>query len=127
MGQPPPPETPPGVPQAPAPQVMPAAQTGQPGRFSPDGFWWWDGASWRPAYSQDRLWRWNGQSWVPAASAPARSGGGVALAIGVTVGAFAIVLILVVVVVLVILGTMGGQIANVFSNVAAALNSTPSP
>ena len=49
------------------------------------------------------------------------------LAIGLTVGAFAIVLILVVVVVLVILGTMGGQIANVFSNVAAALNSTPSP
>ena len=116
MEQPPPAQTP-GAPQPP-----PAGS-----RFSPDGFWWWDGASWRPAYSEDRLWRWNGQSWVPAAAAPARSGGGVGLAIGLTVGAFALVLILVVVVVLVILGTMGGQIANVFSNVAAALNSTPSP
>ena len=108
---------------------MPAAQTGPGSRFSPDGFWWWDGAGWRPAYSQDRLWRWDGQAWVAAAGgvAPRSGGGGVGLAIGLTVGAFALVLILVVVVVLVILSSMGGQIANVFSNVAAALNSTPSP
>ena len=129
MEQPPPPETPPGAPPAPTPQPVPAAQTGQVSRFSPDGYWWWDGAAWRPAYSQDRLWRWDGQAWVPAAggAAPRSGGGGVGLAIGLTVGAFALVLILVFVVVLVILGTMGGQIANIFSNVAAALNSSPSP
>ena len=122
-----PPETPAGTPPPAAP--TPGAQTGQGSRFSPDGFWWWDGAGWRPAYSQDRLWRWDGQAWVPAAggTAPRSGGGGAGLAIGLTIGAFALVLILVFVVVLVILGTMGGQIANVFSNVAAALTSTPSP
>ena len=45
-----------GDPGTPAPG---AAQT----RFSADGFWWWDGAQWRPALSEDRLWRWNGQTW----------------------------------------------------------------
>ncbi|TMC39793.1 MAG: pilus assembly protein [Chloroflexi bacterium] len=40
----------------------------------------------------------------------------------VTVAAFAGVLVLVSVVVVVILLTMGNQIANVFSNVVAALN-----
>src|SRR5713226_4433997 len=82
MGQPP--ETPPGLPPpaAPTPQPVPGAQTGQGSRFSPDGFWWWDGAGWRPAYSQDRLWRWDGQAWVPAAggAAPRSGGGGVGLA-----------------------------------------------
>ncbi|HEY1456499.1 MAG TPA: hypothetical protein VGG31_08365 [Candidatus Dormibacteraeota bacterium] len=91
-------------------------------RFSPDGFWWWDGNEWKPAISQDRLWRWNGVNWVPAAPmAPAKPGGGSGLAIGLIL-AFVGVLVVVSVLVIVILLTMGNQLANVFSNVAAALN-----
>ena len=91
--------------------------------FSADGFWWWDGAEWRPAFSQDRLWRWTGQGWVPAR--PANSGG--SQAIGLTIGlvaAFFGILVLVSAVVVVILLTMGNQIANVFSNVVAALGTS---
>ncbi len=102
------------------PQPAPA-QT----RFSADGFWWWDGAEWRPALSQDRLWRWNGQAWEPARlSVAPRSGGGAGAAIGITVAVFAGVLVLVALITVVILYTMGSQITNVFSNVAAALNGT---
>jgi Flp pilus assembly pilin Flp len=110
-----------GDPGAPPPA---AGQT----RFSADGFWWWDGAQWRPAYSQDRLWHWNGQAWEPARpTSPARSSGaGVGAAIGITVAIFAGIVVLVSAVVVVILYTMGDQIANVFSNVVAALAS-PSP
>ena len=96
-------------------------------RFSDDGFWWWDGATWKPAVSPDRLWRWNGQTWVPAqATAPgatAARSGGAGTAVLVTVGIFLGVLVLVSILVTVILLTMGNQIANVFSNVAAALGS----
>ena len=95
-----------------------AAQT----RFSADGFWWWDGAEWRPALSQDRLWRWNGQSWEPSRlTATPAAGGGAGAAIWITVAVFAGVLVLVAAVTVVVLATMGNQIANVFSNVAAAL------
>jgi Flp pilus assembly pilin Flp len=97
-----------------------AAQT----RFSADGFWWWDGSEWRPAISQDRLWRWNGQSWEPAHLTSSPSGrAGPGAAIGVTIAIFLGVIVLVAFITVVILYTMGGQIANVFSNVAAALNS----
>ena len=97
-------------------------------RFSADGFWWWDGAQWRPAFSQDRLWHWNGQAWEPAHPAAAtRSGGlGAGAAVGITAAIFVGILVLVSVVVIVILYTMGNQITNVFSNVVAALGS-PSP
>jgi hypothetical protein len=96
-------------------------------RFSADGFWWWDGAEWRPALSQDRLWRWNGQAWEPARlTAAPRSGGGAGAAIGITVAIFVGVLVLVSLFTVVILLTMGNQISNVFSNVAAALTA-PSP
>ena len=102
----------PGGPPHPA-----AAQT----RFSADGFWWWDGAEWKPAFSQDRLWRWDGNGWVPARpAAPGGSGSSVGLALGLVAG-FVGILVLVSVFVIVILLTMGGQIANVFSNVTAAL------
>jgi hypothetical protein len=90
-------------------------------RFSADGYWWWDGAEWKPALSPDGLWRWTGHGWVPAR--PAASGGGgqaVGLTIGL-IGAFMVVLVLVSLVVVVILLTMGNQIANLFSNVVAAL------
>ena len=39
-------------------------------RFSADGFWWWDGAEWKPAISPDSLWRWNGTGWVAAPPPP---------------------------------------------------------
>jgi hypothetical protein len=99
-------------------QANPQSQT----RFSADGFWWWDGAEWRPALSQDRLWRWNGQAWEPARMAPPASSGGAGLAVGITVAAFIGVLVLVALVTVVVLLTMGGQISNVFSNVVVALN-----
>jgi hypothetical protein len=43
---------------------------GQPGgpatpQFTPDGRWFWDGASWQPALSPNGRWRWSGHSWVP--------------------------------------------------------------
>ncbi len=114
MEQPPPPE---------APQAVAPVPAFQQGRYSPDGFWWWDGANWRPAYSEDRLWRWNGQTWVPTAAPPPGSGGGAGLAIGLGIGMFVLVFFVVAVLV-----TMGGQIANVFSNVVAVLGSpAPSP
>ena len=105
-----------GDPNAPAPA---RTQT----RFSADGFWWWDGAEWRPAVSQDRLWRWNGQAWEPARPAVAAGRGGAGAAIGITIAIFLGVIVLVSLVTVVILATMGNQISNVFSNVAAALNS----
>ena len=94
--------------------------------FSPDGLWWWDGAQWRPAISDDRRWRWDGRAWVPAQAQPQR-GSRAGLAVLITVLAFGGVLFLVSAVTVLILYTMGNQIANVFSNVAAALGSTPSP
>jgi hypothetical protein len=93
-------------------------------RFSADGFWWWDGAEWRPAVSPDGLWRWSGAGWVPAraSAAPGGSGNAVGLTIGLVL-AFLGVLALVAIVVAAILYAMGPQISNVFSNVAAALGS----
>jgi hypothetical protein len=80
-----------------------------PTQFSADGFWWWDGAEWRPAISPDRLWRWNGSGWVPAQARARRSNG---LAIGLIVAVFAVVLVLAavvtVVVVLLLAGNLGG-------------------
>jgi Flp pilus assembly pilin Flp len=106
----------PGTPTA------PAAQT----RFSADGFWWWDGSAWKPALSEDRLWRWNGQAWEPSRLPPARSSGpGAGAAIGITVAIFMGILVLVSIFTVVVLLTMGNQLANVFSNVAAALTSSP--
>jgi Flp pilus assembly pilin Flp len=49
------------------------------------------------------------------------------MAVGIAIAAFLGILILVSIVVVVILATMGNQIANVFSNVAAALTANPSP
>jgi hypothetical protein len=93
-----------------------------PRQFSPDGLWWWDGAQWRPAISPDGRWRWDGRAWVPA-TPPARPGGGAGMAVLVTILIFGGVLVLVSLITVVILLTMGNQIANVFSNVAAALGS----
>jgi hypothetical protein len=120
-----------GILWAPLTLCLPTMISGEPGghphpaapqtRFSADGFWWWDGAEWKPAFSQDRLWRWDGNGWVPARpAAPGGSGSGMGLALGLVAG-FVGILVLVSVFVVVILLTMGGQIANVFSNVTAAL------
>jgi hypothetical protein len=94
-------------------------------RFSADGFWWWNGAEWKPAVSPDRQWRWNGQTWVPATTAGG-GGGGVGLAVGLTVLAFVGVLVVVAGIVILIIFTMGNQFANILSNVTIALGS-PSP
>src|SRR6266550_6621203 len=96
--------------------------------FSPDGFWWWDGTQWKAAVYPDRLWRWNGQAWEPnrqIAAPPRPGGGGVATAAIVTVLGFFAVLVLVSIFTIVVLLTMGNQLANVFSNVVAALGANP--
>jgi hypothetical protein len=75
------------------------------------------------------MWRWNGQSWEPSrltGAAISRSGTGAGVAIGITVAIFLGIVVLVSLITVVIFLTMGHQIANVFSNVVAAL-STPSP
>jgi len=54
--------------------------------------------------------------------APPRKGGGAALAVIITIASFGAVLVLVSILTIVVLLTMGNQIANVFSNVVAALN-----
>jgi hypothetical protein len=97
--------------------------------FSPDGFWWWDGTQWKAAVSADRLWRWNGQAWQPnpQLAAPPRAGGGTATTVILTVLGFFAVLVLVSIMTIVILLAMGNQLANVFSNVVAALGAGPSP
>lgn len=101
-----------GGPNQPVPQT----------RFSADWAWWWDGAEWKPAISPDRLWRWDGQRWVPAVATSKQSGAGTAAAgIAITVLIFMGVLVFVSIIVIVVLYTMGNQIANVFSNVTAAL------
>jgi len=101
----------------------PSGPGAPPSTFSPDGRWWWDGAQWKPALSPDGLWRWNGRGWEPARPmALPRGGGGGAAAVIITIAAFGGVLVLVSIFTVVILLTMGNQIANVFSNVVAALN-----
>jgi hypothetical protein len=90
-------------------------------RYSDDGFWWWDGASWKPAVSPDRLWRWNGQTWVPAQApaAPAAQSPGNAILISIAV--FLGVLLLVSIIATIVFVTMSDQIANVFSNLVGSM------
>jgi hypothetical protein len=90
-------------------------------QFSPDYAWWWDGSEWKPAISADHLWRWDGQRWVPAAQAHAAPRGTGLPAWLVVVLSFGGVILLVLLLVFIVLLTMGNQIANVFSNVTAAL------
>ena len=88
-------------------------------QFSPDYAWWWDGAEWKPAISPDHLWRWDGQRWIPAPHAAPRGGGApVWLVVLISFGG---IIVLTAILVFVVLLTMGNQIANVFSNVVAAL------
>ena len=93
--------------------------------FSPDGLWWYDGSQWRPAISPDGLWRWNGHAWEPARAAarPGGSASSAGTAVAITVVAFVGILLFVSFITIIVLLTMGNQIANVFSNVAAALGS----
>jgi hypothetical protein len=97
---------------------MSSMQPGPPHtRYSEDGFWWWDGVSWKPAVSPDRLWRWNGQTWIPAqqgpVGAPAKGPGN---AILVSIGVFVGVLVLVSIIATLVFLSMGDQISNVVSN-----------
>jgi hypothetical protein len=41
--------------------MPPAPATG----FSGDGYWWWNGSQWLPAFTPDRQWRFTGERWVP--------------------------------------------------------------
>ena len=87
-------------------------------RYSEDGFWWWDGASWKPAVSPDRLWRWNGQTWVPAeAPAAPAAAHGPGNAILVSLAVFVGVLVLVSIIATLIFLSLSDQIGNVISNV----------
>jgi hypothetical protein len=94
-------------------------------RYSADGFWWWNGAEWRPAYSQDRLWRWTGQAWEPTArpSSATGSGSGAGGAVGIVVGMVLGTIVLVGLMASAILYFAGTQISNVFSNLVGTPNS----
>jgi hypothetical protein len=85
-------------------------------RYSDDGFWWWDGGSWKPAVSPDRLWRWNGQTWIPAQQPATVRGKGPGNAILISVAVFIGVLLLVSVIATLVFVTMSGEIGNVISN-----------
>lgn len=115
----------PAPPATPGPQPTAPAPGGPPGRYSADGFWWWDGAGWKPAYSQDRLWRWNGQTWVPTATPPS-AGTNLRLVIGLGVGLFVVLMASIALVVAGLVSFQGGQFVNVFSNSPAGAAS-PSP
>src|ERR1700682_769267 len=99
----------------------PAAPTSQQTRFSADGFWWWDGAQWRPAMSEDRLWRWTGSTWEPArpGGSASASGGTLWIVIGVLVG----IVILVGVIAAAVLYFAGAEIANTFSTLITSSSS----
>jgi hypothetical protein len=45
----------------------PAIDPGPVGQLSPDGRWWWDGGTWKPAaqLSPDGVWWWDGAAWQP--------------------------------------------------------------
>jgi hypothetical protein len=43
------------------PSMPPEPRTG----FSADGYWWWNGSQWLPAFTPDRQWRFTGERWVP--------------------------------------------------------------
>lgn len=63
-------------------------------RFSTDGYWWWDGADWRPAVSADRLWRLDGAAWVAVAKArPPSSSRRAGLLIGLTAAGAIVILV----------------------------------
>ena len=93
-----------GEPASPAPQT----------RFSADGFWWWDGAEWKPAISPDRRWRWNGTGWVPA-PAPRGTRSGTGMAIGLIAGVFVIVLLLVGAITIAVVLLLGGHLGGASS------------
>jgi len=40
--------------------------------FSHDGWWWWNGQRWLPAYSADRMWRFDGIRWKRNTRRPPR-------------------------------------------------------
>ncbi len=74
------------------------AQQGPPPTFSPDGYWWWDGAGWQPAISPDRRWRWDGTAWTAMGETRPTS--------GLSTGALAAIIASAVVVVLVVVSVM---------------------
>jgi hypothetical protein len=71
------------------------AQQGPPPTFSPDGYWWWDGAGWQPAVSPDRRWRWDGRAWIAIGATRPTSGLSTGALAAIIASAAAVVLVVV--------------------------------
>src|SRR5260370_3781914 len=71
------------------------AQQGPPPTFSPDGYWWWDGAGWQPAVSPDRRWRWDGRAWIAMGDTRPASGLSTGALVAIIASASVVVLVVV--------------------------------
>src|SRR5260370_12271643 len=71
------------------------AQQGPPPTFSPDGYWWWDGAGWQPAVSPDRRWRWDGRAWIAMGDTRPTSGLSTGALVAIIASASVVVLVVV--------------------------------
>ena len=98
-----------------------------PTTFSPDGYWWWDGAGWKPALSPDGSWRWTGQAWIPAVAAqPTRRGLSTGALVGLVAGVTAVVLVVVAVLSYVAVSRFSSQTPAVIQTPAGAQGASTS-
>src|SRR5260370_15967547 len=71
------------------------AQQGPPPSFSPDGYWWWDGAGWQPAVPRDGRWRWDGKAWMARGETRPASGLSTGALVAIIASAAVVVLVVV--------------------------------